>query len=167
MKTKIYYGRDLIGRFKCDGSKRTWIQQQIYLAGRMYRTCTVIAGIMVIMGYVFTAGVFMAKGTIQPTTLWAKEVIEIPVKEMPPVLKRIAKCESGDIHYKNGQVIFNANTNGSVDIGRYQINTVWNKKATELGLDLSKEKDNEVMAMWIYENRGTEDWYSSKSCWSK
>jgi hypothetical protein len=60
-----------------------------------------------------------------------------------------------------------SNTNKSVDIGKYQINSVWFKKATELGLDITKEEDNEAMAYWIYENRGTGDWYSSQSCWSK
>jgi hypothetical protein len=60
-----------------------------------------------------------------------------------------------------------ANTNKTVDIGRYQINSVWNKKASELGLDLTIEADNEKMAYWIYENRGTGDWYSSEKCWKK
>lgn len=86
----------------------------------------------------------------------------------PPVLERIAKCESGNKHFdKNGQVLMRSNTNRSVDVGRYQINSVWFKKASELGLDITKEKDNEEMALWIYRNRGTGDWYSSQHCWKK
>lgn len=166
-KTRIYAGTRLLGKFTCDGRTYSWWGYQMYRVGRMYKICTSVVAVLVIMGYMFAAGVIMAKSTIEPHTLWAKEVVEVPVKEVPPVLKKIAKCESGDMHYKNGQVIFNVNSNGTVDRGRYQINSVWDKKATELGLDLSDEEDNEKFAMWVYENRGTEDWYSSKSCWSK
>lgn len=96
-----------------------------------------------------------------------QEVIkEVPIKAS--VLERIAKCESPTGHWKDGQVVMSSNTNHSVDIGKYQINNkAWGKKATELGYNLVVEKDNEAMAQWIYTNRGTEDWYSSKSCWMK
>ncbi len=90
-----------------------------------------------------------------------------------PVLQRISDCESGNgkpgsgTHFKNGQVIFKANTNGTIDIGKYQINSVWDKQASQLGLDLTKEADNYAMAKWIYENRGTSDWSSSSRCWQR
>lgn len=88
--------------------------------------------------------------------------------KIPPIMQKIAECESKNQHFdKNGQVLMRSNTNRSVDVGRYQINTVWFAKATEMGLDITLEKDNEKMAMWIYENRGTRDWYSSQNCWSK
>src|SRR3990167_4441948 len=46
--------------------------------------------------------------------------------KIPPVLQRIAKCESSDTHYgKSGQVLLSANTNDTVDVGRYQVNSVW------------------------------------------
>lgn len=105
-------------------------------------------------------------GNTSVYTIKAEEIAR--GSEIAPILKRIAECESGNTHYrKDGQVIFNPNSNGTVDVGKYQINTVWNTKATELGLDLTKEEDNEEMAEWIYANRGTEDWYSSKKCWMK
>lgn len=92
-------------------------------------------------------------------------VVEAESK-IAPIMQRIANCESKNQHFdKNGQVLMRSNTNRSVDVGRYQINTVWFAKATEMGLDITLEKDNEKMAMWIYENRGTGDWYSSQSCW--
>lgn len=86
-----------------------------------------------------------------------------------PVLERIAKCESSNGHYsKNGQVQVHANTNGTVDVGQYQINVqVWGAKATELGFDIFTKEGNKAMAEWIYANKGTEPWYSSKACWSK
>lgn len=94
--------------------------------------------------------------------------VEVPVDTTAVVMERIAHCESGGSHYnKKGQVAFNVNTNGTVDIGYYQINSVWGEQATKLGLDLTNEEDNKQMAKWIFENRGTEDWYSSKKCWQK
>jgi len=69
--------------------------------------------------------------------------VEVPVETVAPVMERIAKCESGNTHYRNGQVIFNANKGGSVDIGLYQINSIWNKKATEMKLDLTKPVQND------------------------
>jgi hypothetical protein len=95
-----------------------------------------------------------------------------------PILQKIADCESGirkangkavpnsaTQYDKNGQVLTNPNTN-SVDIGIMQINLLkWGSQATKLGYDLSTKQGNEEMGLWIYENRGTGDWYSSQSCW--
>ncbi len=88
---------------------------------------------------------------------------------VPPVMQRIAKCESGNTHFdKNGQILVKGNVNKTVDIGKYQVNNFyWGAKARELGLDITKEKDNEEMALWIYENKGTQPWYSSQNCWNK
>ena len=125
-------------------------------------------------------GIYYLGAYTNPKTIYTKaEVIkEVPIKA--PVLERIADCESGKrlpngkairgsaSHYApSGQVLMTGNNNKSVDVGKYAINSVWFKKATELGLDITKEEDNKKMAQWIYENRGTEDWYPSKSCWSK
>jgi hypothetical protein len=96
-----------------------------------------------------------------------REVIKEVQVMHAPVLDRIAKCESGGVHKRNGQVIFNANTNGSVDIGLYQINSIWNSTATKMGLDLTLESDNKKFAEYLYTTKGTEPWYSSKSCWNK
>lgn len=84
-----------------------------------------------------------------------------------PVLARIAKCESGGRQFgPDGQVVLNGNTNGSVDIGKYQINTrLWGKKATELGYNLANEADNEAFAKYLYTTKGTEVWSASKKCW--
>lgn len=106
--------------------------------------------------------------TTEPRIVEAIKEVTVEVDAKAPIMERIAKCESGNTHYdKNGQVLLRSNNNKSVDVGRYQINSVWFKKATELGLDITKEKDNEIMARWIYSNRGTVDWEASKSCWNK
>ena len=85
-----------------------------------------------------------------------------------PVLDRIAVCESNNKHFdKNGQVLMRGNSNKTVDVGIFQINSVWFSKATELGLDLTKEADNREFAKYLYTTRGTEDWVYSKKCWAK
>lgn len=117
---------------------------------------------LTVIAWLVVGGIVYGKYS-SPEPVYAATEVKIPV-----ILQKIAKCESNNEHYdKNGQVLMRSNTNKSVDVGRYQLNSVWFKKATELGLDITKEKDNEKMAVWIYENRGTEDWYPSKGCWSK
>ena len=127
---------------------------------------------------VATGGVLASCATPTPETVIVKETVQVPkevikeVKIEAPVMDRIAGCESqgnrnskGTHYDKNGQVLMRSNTNRTVDLGKYQINTVWFAKATELGLDLTKEDDNKKMAEWKYANRGTDDWSASAKCW--
>ena len=107
---------------------------------------------------------------------WAYPTEKIVTKEVLveraityPVLERIAQCESGNNHFgPSGQVLMVGNTNKSVDVGKYQVNVaLWGKKANELGLDLTLEKDNEAFAIYLYKTYGTEPWVWSKKCWNK
>ena len=115
-------------------------------------------------GTVVVCSSFILGAYLTPKTIHAEAV-----KIIPPVLKRIAYCESGNNHFgKSGQVLAVGNTNKSVDVGRYQINvSVWGEIATAKGFNLFTEQGNEDMALWIYENRGTVDWYASAKCWNK
>jgi hypothetical protein len=123
---------------------------------------------------VLVVGIFKLGSLLSPKVVYQevqKEVV-IEISLETPVLDRIAGCESqgnrnskGTHFDKNGQVLMRSNTNRTVDLGKYQINTVWFSKATELGLDLTKEDDNKKMAEWIYYNRGTGDWSASSKCW--
>jgi len=126
---------------------------------------------MIIIGLI-AYGIFQAGAYANPKTIITKaEVIkEVPMKA--PILEKIAKCESLTGHYaKNGQVAVRANaskTHNSVDIGKYQINSYyWGAKATEMGLNLWDEKDNETFAIWLYGEKGSEPWSASKKCWNK
>lgn len=128
-----------------------------------------------------TAAVFIINAAIvaaatvafSTTTVTAStETITLPLQT--PVLDRIADCESGNgtansasQYAPSGQLLISPNTNGTVDIGKYQINSVWFKQATAMHLDLTKEADNKAMAEWIYANKGTGDWSSSSHCWNK
>lgn len=83
----------------------------------------------------------------------------------PPILKRIAECESNDMHFRDGEVV-----RGNVDpndIGRYQISLTYHgDKARKMGLDLFDEIDNYRYALFLFNNEGTQPWEASRSgCW--
>jgi hypothetical protein len=103
-----------------------------------------------------------------PRTVYAQVQVEVPIETNIPVLDRIIQCESGGHQTdKTGQVLIHVNSDNSVDIGEAQINSVWFKTATTMGYDLTKEKDNLAFARWIVLNKGTGDYYSSRSCWNR
>lgn len=92
------------------------------------------------------------------------EVIEPKLPERPWQLKEIARCESGDIHFRlDGSVIRGVVNNQ--DIGRYQINLKYHQATAErLGLDLFDEEDNEAYAMYLFKSQGARPWIHSNSC---
>lgn len=118
-----------------------------------------------------TAGIlyatFMAGAYFKPVISYAIQEKIVEVERTAPVMERIAKCESGNRHFENGQVLVRGNkARDSVDVGKFQINTKsWGKKATELGFDIFTEKGNTDMAYWLFKNYGTEPWYLSAKCW--
>jgi hypothetical protein len=121
-----------------------------------------------ILFLIILVGIIIGKVYFPETVIETKEVI-VETKATYPVLLRIAKCESSNNHFdKNGQVLMVGNKNGSVDIGKYQINNrVWGKKAKEMNLDLTLEKDNEAFAMYLYTTLGTVPWIWSQKCWNR
>jgi muramidase (phage lysozyme) len=154
----IYYGEDKIGTIRKGKSLKTKIKM---FFKKVILWTVVLVGLVSIVQYLRWAY----------PTIEVREVIKEVVVERPidyPVLKRIAVCESNDKHFgESGQVLMVGNTNKSVDVGRYQINSLWFKKANELGLDLTLEKDNEAFAIYLYKTYGTEPWIWSKKCWNK
>ncbi len=87
-------------------------------------------------------------------------------KTLPPILQKICTAESPTGHNKpNGTITTYVNTNRTIDIGKCQINSIWEAKAVELGFNIYTEEGNEAMALWIFENYGSEPWYSSKHKW--
>lgn len=110
-------------------------------------------------------GSFQAGRQLFPSVVYAEKEVPITVINIPPILKKIAQCESSNNQFdKNGQVLINA----TEDAGRYQINVpTWGKQAKEMGLNLMDEKDNETFAVWLFENKGSGPWSSSAHCWNK
>jgi hypothetical protein len=164
-KTKLFYGNQYIGKFSTTTNKYTKWQVFKYKVARLIRIIfmfTVGVGATVLMFYILQA--FHGQQIVVKEVFVNAETID----ELPPVMKRIAECESGNRQYAdNGQVITNGNKNGSVDIGRFQINlSIWGETATELGYDLTKEEDNTNFALYLFENYGSEPWIWSKKCWN-
>lgn len=83
---------------------------------------------------------------------------------IPPVLHRIAECESGGKHFdEHNRVVRGVNPN---DIGKYQINVVvWGEEAAGQGIDIYTEEGNEAMALMLYSRYDTRPWRSSQTCW--
>jgi len=115
-----------------------------------------------------------------PRTIHAIE--EKEVLGVTPVLERIAQCESKSSHYctddlvkagmcarsEKGQVLVKANNNKTIDVGKYQVNVYyWGAEAAKQRLNIFDEKDNEIMAKYIYGNYGTGEWSASQKCWKK
>lgn len=112
-------------------------------------------------------GTFMAGAYFNPKVSFAtiEKKVEVQKEVSAPVMTRISKCESNNKHFENGQVLVRGNKNGSVDVGLYQINSIWFAKAAELGFDIFTEKGNTDMAYWLFNNYGTQPWYLSSKCW--
>lgn len=131
--------------------------------GTITRRAIVAGGAVSVAGWLLYGGA-MIGARAWPVTVYAEKVVHSAAGA--PILKRIAKCESPTGQYKDGQVVMVANRNGSVDVGKNGINLrTWGATAAKMGLDLTKERDNDAMAEWIFLNRGTEDWKYSADCW--
>jgi hypothetical protein len=94
-------------------------------------------------------------------------VILVQADTLPPVLHRIAQCESRGQHFtKDGKIV--RGKQHAADLGLFQINTaVWGQKAQELGYDLHTPEGNTQMARYLFENYGSVPWQSSAACWNR
>ena len=83
-----------------------------------------------------------------------------------PFLADIAQCESQMLQFNtNGDVLRNPN---STAIGIMQIMTsVHSDTADKLGIDIHTIQGNLAYARYLYEEKGTAPWNSSKACWGK
>jgi hypothetical protein len=84
-----------------------------------------------------------------------------------PVMISIAECESNFRQFdKDGQVL--KNSEGSSAVGVFQIlSSVHDSTAGTMGLDIDTLEGNVAYAQHLYQEKGTEPWKSSESCWSK
>ena len=139
--------------------QRFWRKTKLYTRLGLWSTA--------VIGFAMLTGAILVKQNMPVKVLGIENTVVIESKELSPVLIRIAHCESNKKHFENGQVLVRANKNGTIDKGIFQINSVWDKQATKLGLNLMVEEDNIAFAKWLYKNRGTEEWYSSKRCWHR
>ncbi len=94
-------------------------------------------------------------------------VIVVQDDTLPPVMQRIAQCESaGQQFARDGQVL--RGKRHPQDTGLFQINAVvWAKQAEALGYDIRTRDGNESMARYLFANYGSVPWQSSAKCWSR
>lgn len=101
-------------------------------------------------------------------TVYAQNIIvSTTTIEFPAILQKIAKAESGNTQFVNGQMVIHVNTNGTYDQCKYQINSIWNKLAGQMHYNLANEKDCEAFALYLFNTYGSEPWSASKTRWSK
>ncbi len=161
---KKFYGNQHVRIFKF----KKWFKETVNTIIATYKKTILMVALIEVVLWALTGAIIVGRTTVNPQIVRAEVKVEVPVEVNAPIMDKIMSCESGGKHYaKNGQVVFKANTNGTVDIGIMQINSVWSVTATKMGYDLTKESDNKAFGMWLYKNKGTEPWYSSKACWNK
>lgn len=133
---------------------------------------TKVAAVLgVIVGASFGIGAF----TFSSTTVKASATTVV-VEAPSPILDRISDCESGSgkkgggrQFNADGSVVEHVNTNGTVDVGKFQINMNADNLRTmaKLGLNPLTEEGNTQYAKWLYQNVGTGPWASSQGCWKR
>ncbi len=137
-----------------------------YKTIRFIRWLIIRAGIaaaavaLLFTGYLYNA-------VTAPNLNVVNQVITVAAKDVAPILHKICMAESSCQQFdKNGIPTMHANTNGSVDIGKYQINNrVWGATARKLGYDLMTEEGQDKMATYLLENKGSGPWFSSSKNW--
>jgi len=112
------------------------------------------------------SGVAQAR-EIAPVLAVTQPVPVVPEPPLPPILHKIAACESRNTHYdRHGRVL--RGTRNPQDVGKYQINTaVWGTVAAQQGYDLYDEQGNEQMARYLLAHYGSVPWRPSAACWAR
>ena len=90
-----------------------------------------------------------------------------PENLIPPILLKIAQCESGGRQFNKDGSVLRGKVNPQ-DVGLYQINEFYHlKQAQEMGIDIYTEEGNEAYALYLYDTQGTKPWNWSKGCWDR
>ena len=78
----------------------------------------------------------------------------------------VAQCESRGRQFDDdGNVVTNKNPNGSIDRGKWQINSDHDREIKKLGIDIMTEEGNERYARILYEKNYLSDWEATRHCW--
>jgi hypothetical protein len=106
-----------------------------------------------------------APAVAEPVPVVPESVPAVAAPPLPPILQKIAACESRNTHYdRHGRVL--RGRKNPQDVGKYQINTaVWGTVAAQQGYDLYDEQGNEQMARYLLAHYGSVPWRHSAGCW--
>ncbi len=78
----------------------------------------------------------------------------------PKIMQNISHCERN----LEDPTRINHNKDGSMDYSLFQINSIHQKDALKMGLDITKEDDNILFAIALYKSNGLSPWYASAEC---
>src|SRR5579872_3734689 len=96
----------------------------------------------------------------------SKEQIEPANELLPPILQKIAYCESGNRQFTASGALVLGRVNPD-DWGRFQVNVkAHGAEAQKLGDDLRTWEGNTAFAIWLFQREGTAPWIYSRSCWA-
>jgi hypothetical protein len=123
------------------------------------KVACILAGLMLIPS--------IAEANKQPSVNRAKnadKAVVVALSSYPPVLREIARCESGFRQFDaNGNPLKNP---GSSATGVFQIMySLHHKAAKKRGWDIRTTKGNLAYAKHLYNTEGTAPWNASKHCW--
>jgi hypothetical protein len=108
-----------------------------------------------------------AERRIVPPVVPPPPVVIVQEASLPPVLQRIAQCESRGQHWTQDGDVVRGKQNPQ-DTGLFQINArVWGPTAAALGYDIRTREGNEQMARYLLAHYGTVPWRSSAPCWQR
>jgi len=148
------------GRLPRTGTRRSWRTRGLLALG--------ISGVLLITAAILgTARPSREARSPVPHVVYHTQVVMVQDDTLPPVMQRIAQCESQGQHLtRNGKVV--RGKRNPYDTGLFQINTVvWGKKAQELGYDVRTREGNEQMARYLFAHYGSVPWQSSAACWNR
>jgi hypothetical protein len=139
---------------------------------RAWPTCGLVT--LVLSGLLLSVGALLgtavpvrdARSPV-PQVVPQPHVIVVKDDTLPPVLQRIAQCESSGQQFTRDGTVLRGKRHPQ-DTGLFQINAVvWAKQAEALGYDIRTRDGNESMARYIFANYGSVPWQSSAKCWSR
>jgi hypothetical protein len=109
----------------------------------------------------------MAERGIAPLRAVAEREPVVSEPPLPPILHKIAVCESRNTHYDRRGRVLRGKRNPH-DVGKYQINmALWGDVAAQQGYDLYDERGNEQMARYLLAHYGSVPWRQSATCWAR
>ena len=120
----------------------------------------VIALCILLWGYTFTSS--ETYEIVEPVKTLDSEIDRLSLKYFisSSTVRAIARCESS----MYGSAI-NHNTNGTVDKGYLQINSVHYENMAQLGLSSDDEWDLLEFGFLLMSKQGLQPWSASRHCW--
>lgn len=175
-----YLGRDITGRYDRLNKLQRFYRRLMWHIKRALRVGGILALVAWLMLGSLKFGISYAHGTEMSYIAPIAQADTIkPMVTDYPILDKIAQAESHDNQFctkalvsesmckasQIGAPLVRVNTNGSYDIGKFQINSTHLADAIAHGYDVYTLQGNTDYALYLFMTQGSEPWYSSRSSW--